>query len=441
MVVLATGAGATVGASGRPSAPQWRSSEAISAAVPVLASLGNDAPKPSAAGVSAVLGPLFADSRLGGHVTASVIDVASGEELFGRDAAGAAVPASTAKLLTAAAVLQARGPAYRIPTRVVAGANPGEVVLIGGGDPTLAAGVNTTYPGAARLDLLAGLVATALHGQTPTRVTIDGSAYSGPTLSPGWYAEDANAGFIANIAALMTDGARKDPRRVKNPSPRHSQPDLAAGQSFAAALGLPASAVSFATAPAGAKLLGEVLSPPISRMVEMMLSESDNIIAEAMARQVALAKGKPGSFDGAAQATQEVLSELGLPTAGIGLVDGSGLSHLDKVSAQLLTGILAKSASPDFPQLRAILSGLPVAAYSGTLADRYTNPSAGGSAAGTVRAKTGTLNSVNALAGLAVDANGRLLAFSVVADATSKSGAAEAALDRIAAAIASCGCP
>jgi D-alanyl-D-alanine carboxypeptidase/D-alanyl-D-alanine-endopeptidase (penicillin-binding protein 4) len=81
-----------------------------------------------------------------------------------------------------------------------------------------------------------------------------------------------------------------------------------------------------------------------------------------------------------------------------------------------------------------------VAGYSGTLDKRYTNPAAGGSAAGTVRAKTGTLSSVNSLAGLAVDSNGRLLAFSVLADQTSNSGQAEAAMDRIAAALAGCGC-
>src|SRR6185436_4288784 len=98
------------------------------------------------------------DGRLGGHVTASVIDVASGDVLYDRDGAGPVVPASTAKLLTAAAVLRARGPAYRIPTRAVAGATAGEVVLVGGGDPTLAAGSPSSYPGAARLDKLAAQV-------------------------------------------------------------------------------------------------------------------------------------------------------------------------------------------------------------------------------------------------------------------------------------------
>jgi D-alanyl-D-alanine carboxypeptidase/D-alanyl-D-alanine-endopeptidase (penicillin-binding protein 4) len=184
-----------------------------------------------------------------------------------------------------------------------------------------------------------------------------------------------------------------------------------------------------------------VLSLPVSRMVETMLTKSDNIVAEAMARQVALARGKPASFDGGAQATREVLAELKLPVDGFGLIDGSGLSYNDHVTAQLLTSVLAEAASPQHADLRAIISGLPVAGWSGTLNKRYgANGTA--AAAGIVRAKTGTLRSVNSLAGVAVDADGRLLAFSILADATPGTAPdpAEAALDRIAATLAGCGC-
>src|SRR6185503_17131827 len=99
---------------------------------------------------------------------------------------------------------------------------------------------------------------------------------------------------------------------------------------------------------------------------------------------------------------------------------------------QLLTALLASAASPDHPELRSIISGLPVAAYSGTLSDRYHGSGNGGSAAGVVRAKTGTLSGVNSLAGLAVDADGRLLAFAVVADASGNNAlSVQAALDRV----------
>jgi D-alanyl-D-alanine carboxypeptidase/D-alanyl-D-alanine-endopeptidase (penicillin-binding protein 4) len=434
---LASAVGAAAALRAPEATPSWVTAPVAAAVAPVLPGLGSDAPQPSPSGVSAILTPLLADGRLGSHVTASVVDVSTGDTLFGQGDTTGAIPASTAKLLTAAAVLHSRGPAYQIATRAVLGASPGEVVLIGGGDPTLAINANGSYPGAARLDLLAAQVIKALAGQAPTKVTIDGSLYSGPLYSPNWNEVDRNGGYITNVTALTTDGGRKDPKRNKNSAPRYPNPDQAAGQAFAAALGLPRTAVSVGAAPPGADQLGEVLSLPVSRMVEMMLQESDNMIAEAMARQVAIAQGKPASFAGAAEATREVLAQLKLPVDGLGLLDGSGLSNDDRVTAQLLTGVLAAAASPDHPELRSIVSGLPVAAYSGTLIDRYlgANP-----AAGTVRAKTGTLTGVDSLAGLAVDADGRLLAFSIVADATPGSGPAEVAIDKLAAAVASCGC-
>ncbi len=440
VTVLAIGGGLTAGLV-RPhgAAPTWRPGPVDAPAGPVLAALGTEAPEPSPAGLAARIQGLLANAALG-HVSASVVDVASGDPLFDLAGGGAVIPASTAKLLTAAAVLTARGPDYRIATRAVAGTAPGEVVLVGGGDPTLAASATMSYPGAARLDRLAEQVVATMGGDAPTHIVVDSSLYSGPTLAPTWFAQDAKDGFIAHITALMTDGARQNPRRTAEQSPRYPQPDLAAGQLFARAFGLPASAVSFGTAPADARPLGQVLSPPVSRLVEMMLQQSDNLIAEALARQTALAKGQPASFEGGAAATRQALAELGVPMAGLGLVDGSGLSHANKVSTQLLTSLLAKAAATDAPQLRPILSGLPVAGYSGTLSSRYLRQASGGAAAGTVRAKTGTLSGVNALAGLAVDADGRLLSFAVVANGTTAASQAEAALDRVAAAIAACGC-
>jgi D-alanyl-D-alanine carboxypeptidase/D-alanyl-D-alanine-endopeptidase (penicillin-binding protein 4) len=438
---LSTGAGAAAGMSARrPEAPRWLAASAVGAPSPVLSTLNGEAERPTPSGLASKIQSLLSDGRLGGRVTASVVDVATGDVLYDRNAGAAAVPASTAKLLTAAAVLQARGPGYRIPTRAVAGSSPGEVVLVGGGDPSLAAGSPSTYAGAARLDKLAEQVKAALGDDAPTRVIVDSSLYVGSTLGPGWFPQDAKDGFIGNITALMTDGARRNPKQVKPPAARYSQPDLAAGQLFAKALGLPASAVSFGRAPQDGQQLGQVVSPPISRLVEVMVADSDNMIAEGLARQVALARGGPASFDGAAAATRDALGELGLPLDGYGLVDGSGLSHQNKVSARLLTDLLTMSAGNDHPELRPIVSGLPVAAYSGTLVDRFRGSNSGGSAAGVVRAKTGTLNGVSSLAGLAVDADGRLLAFAVVADAAGNTFQAEDALDRVAAAIASCGC-
>ncbi|MEV6926912.1 D-alanyl-D-alanine carboxypeptidase/D-alanyl-D-alanine-endopeptidase [Dactylosporangium sp. NPDC051485] len=415
----------------------WRAGTTLPVPPPVLAAMDGQAPMPSQAGLSAVLTPLLSVQALGPHITASVVDVTTGQSIFSSEQDAAMTPASTTKIVTAAAVLATRGPAYRIPTRVVAGAQPGEVVLIGGGDPTLSVFPTPYYPGAARIDDLAKQVKQALGGTAPTKVIYDVSLFSGSGVGPGWDPDATTGGSGAVITPLMTEGGRTKATKY---SDRYAQPDVQAAQAFAKALGLPAGAVAAGTAPAGANELGKVESAPLARIVEFMLQESDNVLADELARQVALAKNQPASFDGAATAMKEVLEGLGLPVTGYGLVDGSGFSRSDRLSPALLTGILAMAARTDRGDLHAIFSGLPVAAYSGTLATRYLKAAEGSSAAGLVRAKTGTLTGVNSLSGIVVDADGRTLAFAFMADQTTNGPQAVIALDRVAAALAACGC-
>ncbi|WP_425412863.1 D-alanyl-D-alanine carboxypeptidase/D-alanyl-D-alanine endopeptidase [Micromonospora humi] len=422
----------------------------------VLAGPDTNAPLPTGAGIRAALDPLVRAPALGDRVNVSVADVTTGQALYGSGPDTPTVPASVTKLATGVAVLSARGPAYRIPTRAVAGANPGEVVLVGGGDPTLAVDrKNAFYPGAARLDDLAAQVRAALGGTAPTKVVVDSSLFSGPVFEPGWDADIPTGGFGAAITALMTDGARKDPARARrtaeetnHAADRVPQPDLTAGRQFAKLLGLAGSAaqVTRGTAPAagaagapGAEL-GTVESLPVIRLVDIMISDSDNVIAEAMARQVALAKGKPGSFAGGAAATDEVLGALGLPAGEIGLADGSGLSRTNRISPSLLTDLITLAGNGSHPELAAIFGGLPVGGWSGTLDERYRAATTR-TGAGVVRAKTGTLSGVNAIAGTVTTADGRLLTFAVLTDRTKGSlDETRQALDRITSALAGCGC-
>jgi serine-type D-Ala-D-Ala carboxypeptidase/endopeptidase (penicillin-binding protein 4) len=102
----------------------------------------------------------------------------------------------------------------------------------------------------------------------------------------------------------------------------------------------------------------------------------------------------------------------------------------------VLTAVVRGAADDSLDGTSAILSGLPVAGYDGTLFDRGD----AGAAPGTVRAKTGTLLGVHALSGTVVTTDGRLLAFAVIADGSGSDAAAEAALDDFAAALAACGC-
>ncbi|MEU4214459.1 D-alanyl-D-alanine carboxypeptidase/D-alanyl-D-alanine-endopeptidase [Actinoplanes sp. NPDC026623] len=425
---------------------------------PVLAAIGTSGTAPTPEGVKAAIGPLVDAAVLGPRVNVSVVDAVTGESLFAQNADTKAMPASTTKLLTAATVLAARGAAYRLTTRVVAGAEPGEVVLVGGGDPTLSVDDKGQFPGAARLDKLAAQVEKAMGGRPITKVIVDTSLYEGPLTAKGWDGDVISGGQVARIQPLMTDAGRIRP--VHNEfggDPRYADPAAAAGRAFARHLGLPASAVSKGTAPATAPVapsaapsapatfvagarLGKVDSPPLVRVVDWMLEQSDNVIAETMARQVALAASEEPSFEGAAAAMIAKIGELGLSTDEVQLSDGSGLSRKNRISPKLLTDVLTLAAGGTNPQLSAMFGGLPVAGWSGTLRTRFIVPSANQVGQGLVRAKTGSLTGVNAISGELVTQDGRLLVFAILADATGESGAARRALDKIAAKLVTCGC-
>ena len=387
---------------------------------------------PTAAAVQAALAGPLADPRLGGRTSGQVVVLGSGAVLASFAPDLGVAPASTAKIATAAAALTALGAAARVTTTVVAGPTPGAVTLVGAGDPTLSAaavGAPTTYAGAARVSDLAAAVTATLADTPVTAVYVDGAAFSGPTTAPGWAPEDAPSEYGAPVTAAMVDGARDTP----DATVRSGTPDIAAGQALAAALGVPDVPVAATTTAPSTDVLGSVQSAPVAVLVQEMLKESDNVLAEVLARLVAMGTGQPASFEGAAAAVRAVL-----PEAGTGLVDGSGLSVLDRVTAADLTAVLGRVAGAE--NLRPIALMLPVAGWDGTLRDRFlTAPDSAG--AGRVRAKTGTLTGVSCLAGLVVTSSGRLLAFAVLADQVPATYGgtldAEAALDRVAAALAS----
>ncbi|WP_246078900.1 D-alanyl-D-alanine carboxypeptidase/D-alanyl-D-alanine endopeptidase, partial [Modestobacter excelsi] len=403
---------------------------------PVLTELSADAPLPDPTAIAGVLSPLLAAPALGGGLSAQVVDVATGQVLFDQDAADPSTPASTAKLLTGLAVLSTLDPTDTVTTTVVAGSSPGQVVLVGGGDPTLSTTApSTDYPGAATVADLADQVGQALGGQPVTGVVVDNSLFTGPLTASGWGADDAPSSYAAPVTATAVDGARVQPGE----SQRSGSPGTDAGQALAEALGAPDVPVDLGQAPDGARTLGTVQSAPIDRLVEEALNASDNLLAESLGRQVALARGLPASFDGAAEAITGALADAGLDTTGLDVHDASGLSQDDRVPARLLVDAVRAAADGSIDHADGLLSGLPVAGYDGTLAERVV---AGGQAGpGSVRAKTGTLLGTNDLAGTVLTADGRLLAFAVMADGTVGSlTAGEGSLDVVADALAGCGC-
>ncbi len=412
---------------------------------PALRPATVDGLQPTPGGVSAVLDPLVAAGGLG-TLSGQVVDPATGAVLWQRNPTTTLVPGSTAKLLTAAAALLALDHQARWRTTVLAGAEPGTVVLVGGGDPTLSAagsGTATGYPGAARLDDLVSQVQAQSQAaaQGPIRrVLVDVQRYVGEALAPGWLPADVAGGYIAPIVPVMLDGARAEP--TQDVSPRAAKPATAAAAELARRLGADPDTVAVGSAPPGAAVLGEVSSAPVHDLVATTLRQSDNVLAEALAREVAHATGAQPSFSGASQAVLTVLRNHGFDVSHTTLADGSGLSTNDAVPAALLTELLSAAAAPDESQqrtdaLRPLLVGLPVAGGDGTLAERYQSTASSGR--GWVRAKTGTLTGVNSLAGTVLGADGRVLVFALLSNGPNPVSV-RPRLDTLAAGLRSCGC-
>lgn len=389
-------------------------------------------------GVSAALRKVASSAALG-SLSGSVLDPATGDVLWERNADRSLSAASTTKVLTAAAALLELDHTSRLTTKVVEGDEPGSVVLVAGGDPTLSslpAGKESVYPGAAHLDDLVEAVREATGGDVE-EVQLDLGVFRGDQRAPGWEPEDAPSTYAAPVDAAMLDGGRSNPARDESLRTGDPAGDLA--DEFAERLGAKVTGTD-AQADPDAKVLGEVRSAPMTELVDNFMNISDNVLAEAVARQVAIAAGEEPSFGGGAKATVEALREAGFDVNGVQLEDASGLSAESKVPARLLAEILAAAAGDGATaeRLRPLLGGLPVAGGSGTLASRYQD-ARGKPGRGWVRAKTGTLTEVNTLAGVVLDKDGEVLVFSFMAMGT---GANEArpALDAVAAALRGCGC-
>ncbi len=424
----------------------------------VLIPAGAQGPSPNRRRLAAALSPKAASGALGRHVGLVVTDLQSGSVLFSRQAGSGFVPASSAKLLTAVAALSTLGPSARFTTRVVSGPR-GSVVLVGGGDPTLAAGrpPRPDYPQPATLWSLAGATARWLraHNERRVRLAYDTSLFTGPPTAPGWTSGYITTGNVTPITSLEVDqgrltpgGSPQDADDPDNFRPRSFTPAPDAAAAFAGFLRRDGIRVAGQprpqNRPRGAPVLATVRSPVLSSIVGWMLRESNNVIAEDLARQVALRTGRPASFHGAAAAVMAVLGTLGAGR-GVHMVDGSGLSPLDRVSPRALATVVRLAAWSGRPALRAVIAGMPVAGFSGTLAPGQSvfGGSFGSAALGMVRAKTGNLSNVASLAGITDDASGHLLAFAFMADKIPRASqlvAAARAIDAMATTLAGCGC-
>ena len=401
--------------------------------------LDQNAPVPK--DLEGVLNPIFDDDRLTGKLGAEVRDAITGDVLYARDAQGQKTPASVTKVLTGAAALGALGEESRF--RTTAALDGTDLYLIGGGDVLLGAGESNpdAISGHAGLATLAQEAALALkeRGQTAVTLHADLSRYDGPTFNSGWDRADIGNGYITDIVPLMVNSGLVSSARY---SPRHAQPQTVAADAFAKALdkaGITVKTGDEAPSPEGAEELAAVESAPVGSMVRHMLLRSDNVVAEVLGREVARARQAEPSGTASPQEVTAQLADMGLDTGSITIKDTSGLDYANRISPHDLTGIVEAALTRN--ELAGLVPNFPVGALSGTLAERYEDDDSQ-RAAGLVQAKTGTLSTVTSLSGVVLSADGRLLAFSFMADGLKKgsSTGARTVVDNAVAALAGCGC-
>jgi serine-type D-Ala-D-Ala carboxypeptidase/endopeptidase (penicillin-binding protein 4) len=381
------------------------------------------------------------DRDLGRHVLAVVAPLAAGEPAYtlGR---GLAVPASTTKVVTSAAALYALGSDHVFETTVELDRRR-RVLLVGGGDPLLASAPDkdeSAYPPRADVVTLAEKTAKALRkkGIRRIRVGYDASLFTGPGENPTWEADYIPDGVVSPTSALWVDEGRPESGFGRVPDPA-----AAAADAFARALtragvkveGAPAEAAARGTEP-----VAKVASAPLADIVERILTVSDNEAAEVLLRHVGLAQEGVGSIEAGRRGVRRVLESQGVDFRSSVLHDGSGLSRDSRLDPRVLIDVLRLALDPEQPDLRAVLTGLPVAGFTGSLTDRMDlGPPEG---RGRVRAKTGTLTGVTSLAGIAADLDGNPMVFVLMADRVRKNKdlLARVAMDNAAASLGACHC-
>jgi D-alanyl-D-alanine carboxypeptidase/D-alanyl-D-alanine-endopeptidase (penicillin-binding protein 4) len=393
-------------------------------------------PRPTQKAVRRALAPALRDPHLAD--LRAVVAPLSGRPVLDVGH-GTSTPASTLKLLTATAALEALGPDRTFATRVVA-VGRRDLVLVGGGDPFLAGAQPTE--GAARHDASLESLARATarkvraRGEVEVRLGYDASLFTGPRVDPHWpktYLPDV----VAPITPLWADEGRDTSAGGYVADP----PATAAARfvSFLRKDGIRVEPeITAKKVRAHAHELARVTSQPVADIVERVLQASDNQGAEVLAHQVGREVVGDASYAGGVKGVTSTLRDLGIDLGHATIQDGSGLSRHDRLDAETLVQVLQLASSSDHPELRSVITGLPVAAYDGSLGDRFADSPG----RGLVRAKTGTLRGTSALAGVTTDARGRALVFAFVSNHVKESETLDtrAALERLASALATCRC-
>ncbi len=387
---------------------------------------------------------VFARPRVGGHVSAAVLD-SNGRQLFSRAGASPVLPASTQKLAVAAAALARFGPDHRFTTTVTTSARPtargvlrSDLVLVGGADPGLAqpifAAIEPDRP-RTPLERLVGQIKRRGVRRVAGRVIADPHILASEPIPAGWpgrYFDYLDATRITGLTidagrAVYRSGGSLQARAADDPARQTAR----VFRSLLRERGIKVTGTA-RVAPRQTShpvTLASVSSQPLGPTLRYMVQRSDNHFADTIFRSLGAAAGDP-TWVGSAQAVADTLAPLRLDWSGVVLADGSGLSRANRVSAVFLTQLHAAMWSSNLQQQWVQL--LAVSGSSGTLRSRLT----GTVAAGRLYGKTGSLRDVVSLVGTVVGSKGRLVHLAVVGNRLQSTSAVRELTDRAVLAIA-----
>lgn len=324
-----------------------------------------------------------------GLTGAVAVDLRTGRKIFSLNEQRSLQPASTEKLAVAFAALRELGPEFRIETDVLGEGElvgttwEGSLVLKGFGDPTLTrAGLRTLARG----------VRTFGIRRVTGGVVGDESYFDAQRAVSGW-----KPSYLIEesppLSALIVDRGKVGGVTSRNPA-------LSAAALFKAELQAAGVVVAgrarVGSTEAADFPLAFVHSAPLGELVRSMGLESDNFTAEMLLKQLGANETGLGTSARGAAVVTATLRVLGVPLGGVRVVDGSGLSLLNRLTATSLVSLL-QLAWTDQAVRTPFVRTLPVAGVSGTL-KRRLRP-----ARGRVLAKTGTTSGASTLAGYAAN--------------------------------------
>jgi len=314
-------------------------------------------------------------------------------------------PASTMKLLTAITALDRLGGNYQYRTslyykgEIVSHTLKGDLYCVGGMDPAFDAGDLRIFA-----DALKQVGVDTISGSIVTDISLKDTLKWGE----GWCWDDDNPDLSPLLVGRKTGF-------VKRFSTALAETGITLDHVMTTNGILPSDAV----------LVCE-RKRSIDYILQRMMKDSDNLYAESMFYQIAASSYRPGRANDAARVERALIERAGLNSSHYRIADGSGLSLYNYLSPELEVSILRYTFKHQ-AMYEHLLPSLPIAGEDGTLKKRMKDTSA----AGNVKAKTGTVTGVSALAGYCTASNGHRLCFSIMNQGIEKSSDGRAFQDKV----------